>query len=82
MSKAAQSPVRTSVCPTCGLRLEVECRTDGVQIGYDFAAWNRRCQFPALGGPSLCLGQALPADPLFVGPEVERSERPRVRLPG
>jgi hypothetical protein len=82
MSKPVQQPVRTSVCPTCGLRLEVECRADGVQIGYDFAAWDRQCRFPALGGPSLCLGRTLPAEPLFVGPGAERPERPRARVPG
>ena len=82
MSKPVRPTVRTSVCPICGLRLEVECRADGVQIGYDFATWDRRCQFPALGGPSLCLGRTLADEPSFAGPEVERAERPRARVPG
>ena len=47
-----------SRCPRCGLEIEVVARGGGPELGYDFAAWNRLCKEPMLGGPSMCLARA------------------------
>jgi len=42
-------------CPRCGLCLEISSSSGQSMISYDFAAWDRLCGAPWLGGPSICL---------------------------
>jgi hypothetical protein len=82
MKKHDRHSVRTSTCRACGLRLEISCHAEGVEISYDFADWEERCRLPELGGPSLCLGQALAPSPTVVEPGLERRDEPLVRATG
>ncbi len=71
LSKNAEIPGHQSRCPRCGLTLQVTVRGAGPELGYDFAAWNRVCKSPLLGGPSMCLARAcepMPA-PMDLGAE-------------
>jgi hypothetical protein len=46
---------RTIRCPHCGLVLTIEDVQGTSQITYDPAEWRRRCRFPDLDSPALCL---------------------------
>jgi hypothetical protein len=59
MGGTSQPTLRHSTrCPQCGLELQVSVREGAPELGYDFVAWNGRCKFPLLGGPSMCLARA------------------------
>ena len=58
LSKSTEISGHKSHCPRCGLTFEITVRDGGPELGYDFAAWNRVCRSPLLGGPSMCLAQA------------------------
>ena len=53
---ASPSPsVGSTVCPRCGLRLDVRDQGEQPEFRYDFPTWERLCQYPLLGGPTGCL---------------------------
>jgi hypothetical protein len=44
-----------TVCPRCGLRMDVVDMGERPDVRYDFPAWDKLCLEPELGGPSACL---------------------------
>jgi hypothetical protein len=79
LSDNAEAPGHHSRCPRCGLALEVVARDGARDIAYDFAAWNRLCKAPMLGGPSMCLAQACTPPARPVDQPAERGERPSMK---
>ena len=55
-AEAAAPAVGKRVCPRCGLALQIVDVGECPSLRYDFPAWDRKCVFPFLGGPSACLG--------------------------
>jgi hypothetical protein len=56
LDAAAVPLIGQRICPKCGLALQVVDVGERPSLRYDFAAWDRLCRFPLLGGPSTCMG--------------------------
>lgn len=53
--KPARGSERTFACPHCGLKLTIVPDKLGTHLSFDFEEWKRRCRFPGLESPVLCL---------------------------
>jgi hypothetical protein len=53
--KPAGGSERTFACPHCGLKLTIVPDKLGTHLSFDFEEWKRRCRFPGLESPVLCL---------------------------
>jgi hypothetical protein len=79
LSKIAEISGHKSRCPRCGLTFEVTVRDAGPELGYDFAAWDRLCRSPLLGGPSMCLARACEPVPALIDVGAEYRHDPVVK---
>jgi hypothetical protein len=48
-------PVKTIVCPDCGLALKVTSKAGATSFSFDFKDWLRRCKRNRRVGPVWCL---------------------------
>ena len=49
-------------CPHCGLVMTLSKGPGGPQLHYDTDEWKRRCKYPELKSPALCLTERNPGD--------------------
>jgi hypothetical protein len=53
--KPAGGAEKTFACPHCGLKLTIVPDKLGTHLSFDFEEWKRRCRFPGMESPLLCL---------------------------